>query len=134
MRNTGNSIHSWFLGPDLVKDLQTPSPSKRAIFIFLSKYLHNVLKRMSNQFSNFCDIYFLSYNWFWYKIRIRWNVLKRNDICVQEFFCAIFSFWDIVHFVFNNKLERPDSDAICASFWLKNKKQLFLRETLFSHP
>ena len=45
----------------LVMDMQTP-PSKRAVSIYLSKLLRSVRKRMNNQFSDFCEFYFLRYN------------------------------------------------------------------------
>ena len=42
-------------GPILVNDVQT-RPSERAVFIFWSENLRNVLKRMKNSFSDFCDV------------------------------------------------------------------------------
>ena len=43
-------IHKWFTGLFLVTDKQTPIPSQMAIFTWM---MHNVLKRMKNQFSDF---------------------------------------------------------------------------------
>ena len=47
------------MAPVLVQDMQTlPSPSKRAVSIFLFKLLCNALKRIKNQFS---ELYFLNH-------------------------------------------------------------------------
>ena len=41
--------------PVHINDMQTHSPSKRAVFIFWSQMMRNVLKGRKNQFSDFCD-------------------------------------------------------------------------------
>ena len=49
--------------PVKVMDMQTsPLPSNRAVSMFWSKLLRNVLKRMKNQFFDFCDLHSLRYN------------------------------------------------------------------------
>ena len=50
-----------FCGSFLVNNMQTPASSKRADFFSWSKKLRNVLKRIKNQFSQFCDFQFLRY-------------------------------------------------------------------------
>ena len=61
------TIISRGIGLFLDKDMQTPLPfhppsEKRAVSIYWSKLLRNVLKRMKNQFFNLCDFYFLTSN------------------------------------------------------------------------
>ena len=76
----------WAPGFFLVNDMQIPPPpSKRAILIFLSKKLRNVLKRMKNQFSHFWDFQFLRFGhsfmlidpFFLFSSQKMRNVLKR---------------------------------------------------------
>ena len=99
----------------LVNDMQTsPPPSKRAVSIFLSKLLHNVLKQMKNQYFHFCDFYFLSYDRSLHNFQVfsptkngekmfqkMCNILKRI-FEFTSFFCVIFSFSYTVDFLFNS--------------------------------
>ena len=96
----------------LVNDMQKPPPpppSKRAVFIFWSKMTGNILKRMQNQFCNFCNFYNLRYNRSKTEkkcISLSKTIQKISAIFGNGFstswlfFCAMFSFWDMVDFVF----------------------------------
>ena len=87
------------------------TPLRKSHFHFWSKITRNALKRMRNQFSYFCDFYFLSYDRFCSQFsrffnNQKWekrmsqkmhNVLKR----IFEFIFArflVFEFWSILYF------------------------------------
>ena len=89
------------MGFFLVNDMQRHvfPLSKRVVSIFWSKITRNVLKRMKNQLSHF---YFLRHirskmgKLYPFCYKKKCNVLKR----IYEFFRAVFSFWDMVDYVF----------------------------------
>ena len=53
-----NCSGTW-VGLSHINEMQTPPPpQKETFFIFLSKLLRHVLKRMKNNFCDFCDFHF----------------------------------------------------------------------------
>ena len=113
-------IFNKLIGSVLVNDMQTlPSPSslsKRTVFIFWYKITRNVLKQIENQFLDFCDFFRYSRlikNVFSFRYSRFLHPKKcfifpkdeqyseTNFLVLEFFFWVIFSFWDMVDFVFN---------------------------------
>ena len=121
-------------GPVLLENMQTLPPSKRSVPIFLSKLLHNILKRMKHTFSDFCDFYF-SKNFLYFFIRFyrpnmkekimsqKMRIVLKRVLCFEFFVRFLVSeIWSIFYstFVVNWGL-----DEILQT-WFRNANKWYL--------